>query len=195
MKCRIIAISCIALLLLVACKPKDHQPLRNSAISAAIPFSINKAGNVAKIDFQAQPGAVDLKKTYMVKLTFDRAQNRDPLSLLEGRPPRTLLPIKAKVTRIDGKSREAVTIMDNSQFLGNIDIEKYPGTTPENPKEDVVYAFLYGSTGTHGYICIARFNLSSYGHYQVEIETVQDQPIFDNVKSSLTIEERFNLGE
>jgi len=183
---------CVALFGLSACwqgnKPKND-------INVEAPLDISKASNRLTLDFEATPEHAGPYNVYMVNLTFDRTDENDPLGKITGHPPGALLPFKVHVVRLlDGKEVQVESI-EGSPFAGEIDPSRYSNFIPEDRQSGVYYSFVYASNWPKGYVCLFRFVLKESGKYQARIETIQDQPIFDGVKTIVAVKKRFNLGK
>ncbi|RZI94758.1 MAG: hypothetical protein EOP78_08155 [Variovorax sp.] len=188
---RIAAIS-VAMLGLSACSSESDS----NRIHVETPFSIAKAGNKATLDFEATAEQATPGKNYMVSLTFDRKDGADPLSVVSGTPPGTLLPFNVRVVRLtDEGKEEPVELLDGSKFIGTIDPARYPAYMPQDPQAGIYYAFTYANTGDQGFLCLIRFNLKQAGRYRAVVETVQEQPLFADVPSVLIVQKHFNLGK
>ena len=161
----------------------------------SVPFALDKAGNKSNIDFWARPGNVDLDKAYMVSLSFSQKGIRDPMPELVGDHPQVRIPLKVTVSLVKGQAEEAILTMDHAEFLSAANNEKFPLPAWEQADGHIAYLFLDRSDGDTADMWVVSFRLKEYGHYRVDVETLQDEPIFKGVKSELAVQERFNLGE
>lgn len=193
---RIAAIS-VAMLGLSACSSESDS----NRIHVETPFSIAEAGNRATLDFEVTAKQVKAQKNYMVSLTFDRTDSADPIDEVSSRPPRTLLPFKVRVVRLNSDGTEdPVMLTGGSFYLGTIDPARYPDYMAEDPTADIYYALIYaiGYSSTkvlQGYLRLASFELTQPGRYRADVETLQDKPMFANVSSVLIVQKHFNVGK
>lgn len=189
---RATAAVCVALFGVSACWQGGKSP---QDINVEAPLDISKAGNRLTLDFEATPEHAGPYSVYMVNLTFDRPETNDPLDKITGYPPRALLPFKVRVVHlVDGKE-VPLELIDGSQFIGKVDPSRYPNFMPEDRELGIYYSFAYLIVGSKGYVCLTRFLLKEPGKYRARIETIQDQVIFNNVKSVVAVKKRFNLGK
>ena len=189
---RATAAVCVALFGLSACwQDGDSRP----GIHVEAPLDISKAGNRLTLDFEAKPGSAGPYNVYMVNLTFNRTEAKDPLVAMGGKPPKGLFPFKVSVVHfVDGKE-VPVELIDGHQFIGEIEPSRYLNFVPEDRQAVIYYSLLYASTGTDGYICLIRFLLKEPGKYRAKIETIQDQRIFENVNSMVSVKNEFSFGK
>ncbi len=180
---------------LVSCAREDKQAPSSADMPVSVPFELDKAGNKASIDFWAKPGTVDLSKTYMVSFSFSQKGSHDPMPEVAGDNPHIKLPLKAVVSLVKGQTSEPIPTMDYAEFLNSANSSKFPLPSWENPQSDTAYLFLDRSDGDTADMWVVSFKIKEYGHYRVNVETLQDQPMFKGIKSTLAVQERFSLGE
>lgn len=187
-----IGLMCIGLM---SCTRGDPQLHLNANMPVTVPFELDKAGNKASIDFWAKPGDVDFAKAYMVIFSFSQKGSRDPMPELVGDNPHIKIPLKVTVSLIRDQADEPIATLDHAEFLSAADSEKFPLPSWERPNSNIAYLFLGRSDGDTADMWVVSFRLKEYGHYRVDVEALQDQPIFTGIKSELAVQERFSLGE
>jgi len=189
---RATAAVCVALFGLSACwQDGDSRP--GAYVEA--PLDISKAGNRLTLDFEVKPESAGPYNVHMVNLTFDRTGEKDPLGVIDGDHPEVLLPFKVGVVHLVGGKEVPVELIDGSQFIGVIDPSRYPNFIPEDRQSGIYYSFVYANAGPKGCVCLIRFLLKEPGKYRAKIEKIQNQYIFDGVKSIVAVKREFDFGK
>ena len=151
-----------------------------------IPFSMSKAGNTVMFDFLAQPENVDIRKTYMLSLIFERTEGHDLVAMLDQHPPEAPPLVNIEIQRTDDEKQMPIEAQDCNVSLTEDEKNKIQKTIPADLK-NICRPTLYRSNTTQGEILITTFYIKTYGHYQVKIKTLQDSPTFGNIKSWLAV--------
>lgn len=180
---------------LFSCTHSDPYFFLYPKIPVSVPFSIDKAGIKASIDFWIVPGGVNLERQQMVDFRFDRMKGADPIDYVSGTPPRVRIPVKIRVFLIDNQTVKRIPTTDYGKPPSEVKSEDALPNSMKNADSDIAYLSLESSWDDYGEMVVASFWLREYGHYRVYIETLRDAPEFKNVKSELEIKEIYNQGE
>jgi hypothetical protein len=167
------------------------------------PFAMDKAGYKARIDFWAVPGQVvlgDLGIGYMVAVDFSRRDTQENLSefidssekFLNGREP---VALKVKVFLVKNSIETPIPASDYSSAQAIHGDSQYRLPTAQKIEQSLAYLSVHSATSDAIHTVAAGFRLPEYGHYRVEVETVQDQSIFKNVGATLIIDKYSPTGK
>jgi hypothetical protein len=165
------------------------------------PFAMDKAGNKARIDFWAVPGQVVLEEqNYMVAVNFslhDTQENIDSFihgsdKALDGREP---IALKVKVFLVRNSTETSIAVWDYSSARANLGDPQYRLPTPEKIEQSLAYLHANSATSEVSFTVAVGFRLPEYGHYRIEVETVQDQPIFKGVGATLVVDKYSYAGK
>jgi hypothetical protein len=167
------------------------------------PFAMDKAGNKARIDFWAVPGQVvlgDLDVGYMVAVTFSRRDTQENLIDLiqqgerfqDGREP---VALKVKVFLVKNSDEVPIATWDYSSARAALGDSQYHMPTQEKTEQSMVYLHTNSWSSDWLLTVAAGFHLPEYGHYRVEVETVENQPVFKSVGATLIVDKYSYAGK
>jgi hypothetical protein len=150
------------------------------------PIQLDKAGVKESIEFWANPRDSHEKNELIVGLHLKKTkQNSNFVNDLAEkiRQQEQTLPIKVTLTKIDG--------VDKPVFF------KRAYLTPDAPREfnkqkkvpsgSVVYGEYFSSSSDSCNIMLVLADRTEPGFYRVEVEVVQDNPVFNGVKADLFV--------
>jgi hypothetical protein len=167
----------IGMLLLTAC----YDPSVPKALASA-PMPMNKAGASVQLDFDVTAEQLATKRRLMVSMNFPMTSSFK----LEDALHQKDMPVSVKVEYLhDGQSTPAL-VQDNAQILN-------PALKRDAP--DIAVLNMYGTDAHTSYVLIGGFYPAQTGHYRATIKTVQDQPLFDGVNTTIQVEPFYNTGE
>ncbi|SFS11911.1 hypothetical protein SAMN05216570_2584 [Dyella sp. OK004] len=149
------------------------------------PYAMDKADNVATIDFWVEKGEIDTRRRLMVALDFPQTEK----GAVEDAIQQQNLPIEVQVFLEEGKRRLPVPTEDNDTILATA------YGTAVKADHPIAHMHLYATDGKTSNVLIAGFRATRDGHYVAIVRTTQDQPIFKDIKTMLRVDEFYNTGE
>ncbi|WP_266171072.1 hypothetical protein [Dyella subtropica] len=175
-----ITIGCMVGTLAAASSPPRHPipPITK-------PYAMDKAGNVAAIDFWVEKGKIDTRRRLMLALDFPQTEK----GAVEDAIQQQSLPIEVQVFFEEGGHRVPVPTEDNDTILATA---YGAAVKADNP---MAHLHLYATDGKTSNVLIAGFRATHDGHYVAVIRTTQDQPVFKDIKTTLRVDEFYNTGE
>jgi hypothetical protein len=167
------------------------------------PFPIDKAGSKVSIDFWAVPGQVILggdDTGYMVAIDFSRHDTQKDLiefirsseKFINDHEP---IALKVKVFLVKNSIEIPIAIRDYSSAQAAQGNPQYRLPTQEKIEQSLAYLHPKSWDNDSILAVVAGFRLPEYGHYRVEVESVQNRPIFKDVDSMLIIDKYPYIGK
>ena len=179
---------------LFACKKsEDPYYFLNPKLPLTQPFSIEKAGNKASMDFWVLPNAENATRFCDVMFLFNYADKAgDPRKAVD----EIEVPLKIKVFYVQNGDRKPIEARVWSKSIAaaslNANIEQRQRLSIS---EGDAYLVDDGWDSSQVYMSVASFKPEKFGQYHIEIETIKDQPVFNNHKSEIVISQDFSHGE
>jgi hypothetical protein len=167
------------------------------------PFAMDKAGNKARIDFWAVPGEVKLGDEgngYMVAIKFSQRDTRENIldiiqrseTFQDDRKP---IALKVRVFLLKNLIEVPIFASDYSSARAALGDPYYRTPTREKIEQSLAYLSPNSGDGNSELAVVVGFRLPEYGRYRVEVETVQNQPIFKEVGTALIIDKYLYSGK
>lgn len=174
--------ACVAV---IGCGHKDAAPFADA------PFSVSRKANAISLPFQVGPFA-DLSYSYMLAFKFNRPPKNDPTELFWGTPSKAKLRLRVRLIRIEGGHEQPIAIDDHGEDLFDAESRTHCHVeSMANWRSDVAKVRMVGHTGGEALMEVVHFRLPGKGFYRMDVETLDDKPIFDDVASWLTIEREY----
>lgn len=178
---RRVAASAIILLgvaLLAGCSDSPQAP--EVLASASLPMA--RAGASARIDFTVTQTHLATRRRLMIALDFPQSQDGKIEDLILQQD----VPVALDVVLVQNGQLIAIPVQDNRALLE-------PSRGRAN--DDVVNLHLYGHDGRTSSGLLAGFYPPQPGHYTATVRTIQDQPRFAGIQTTLRITLFYNTGE
>ncbi len=166
---------------LTACSAAS--PPAQHALPVTKIFAIDKAGSTTTIDFEVVPG-VNIRRRLMVALDFPQTQDWS----IEGAIQQQNVSMRIQIFYDDHGKLTPIATQDDASILKS----HYPG--PAVSAGTMARLNLYATDGKTSNVLISGFYVTHYGHYKATLTTVQDQPMFKNVKTIVRVDEFYNTG-
>lgn len=150
-------------------------------VLASSPFAMDKAGASVQVEFNVKPEHLATRRRLMVALDFPRTSDRK----LEEAIRRGRISAHVQVSYIQDGQPIPVVTQDNDAL--------------RNPSSkgggNVAHLNLYAFDANTSFVLIAGFLPTSTGHYTATVTTMQDEPLFAGVATSIKIKPFYNTGE
>jgi hypothetical protein len=146
---------------------------------------MDKAGATTRISFSVREGQENLKRRFMVGLDFPQTQNHS----IENAIQQKNVPVHVEVFFVDHGETIPIPTEDGEVIVSAANGSKRKASS------SLANLHLHAHDGKTSYVLIAGFYLSRYGHYVAVVKTVQDLPMFKNIKTELKVDAFYNTGE
>lgn len=162
----------------LACSDSSQVP--EVLASASLPMA--RAGASVRIDFTVAQAHLATRRRLMVALDFP--QTRD--GKLEDLILQQDLPVALNVALVQDGQLTPVPTQDNRAIIE---------PSQDRADGDVVNLHLYGHDGSTSSSLLAGFYPPQPGHYTATVRTVQDQPRFEGIQTTVRVSPFYNTGE
>lgn len=159
------------------------SPPAQHALLVTKSFAIDKAGATTTIDFQVVPG-VNIKRRLMVALDFPQTEDGS----IEDTIHQGNVSMRIEILYDDRGQLTPIATQDDDAILKS----HYAGSF--TPSGSLARLHLYAGDGHTSNVLISGFYVTRYGHYKAIVTTVQDLPMFRDVKTVLKVDEFYNTG-
>lgn len=172
----------IALVLGIILQTSCSKDLSPFDVLATTPLPMDRAGAAARMEFTLSAEQVKRasKLGLMVALEFPKTQT----FRLEDAIHDTHMPVAVDVAYVE--NGQAASILANNP---------QPASSPAPGNENVTALHMHGWDNATSFVLIAKFRPSQPGHYVATVKTVQDQPLFTGVPTTVKVAGPYNPGE
>jgi hypothetical protein len=152
-------------------------------------FALDKRGQTVSIPVAVSPGgAFDIKSAYVLALGFDAASGEDAIGKFFGTDPaKSTIRLRVNLVRIEGGWDEHVPFSTSASACA-INACNGAFVFDGSMDQSVISTLRQRGIGKHeAYMEIASFRFPSFGRYRIDLETIDELPVFRGVRTSVYV--------
>lgn len=173
---------CIGLGLGIILQTSCSKDLSPFDVLATTSLPMDRADATARMEFTLSPEQVERtsKLGLMVALEFPKTKD----SRIEDAIHNSNMPVAVDVTYVE--NGQSTSILGKNPQLANSASPGYGNVTALH---------MHGWDNRTSFVLVARFHPSLPGHYVATVKTVQDQPLFAGIPTTVKVAGPYNPGE